>query len=162
MTVANVSRAAVRSIKCRLCLFRNDSGTAVVEFVTLGVLLLVPVIYLVLVLGRIQAAAFAAEGAAREAGRVFVTAPDDETAGQRARAAVLLALQDQGFDDVDPAQTVIVTCETSPCLQPESRVAVHVEIDVALPGVPVFVNAVVPTNVPVRARAIAVVDRFAG
>ena len=140
----------------------RESGTAVVEFVTLGVLLLVPVIYLVLVLGRIQAAAFAAEGAAREAGRVFVTAPDDEAAEQRAQAAVLLALRDQGFDDVDPAQSIAVTCESSPCLQPESRVRVDVQIDVVLPGVPAFVDAVVSTHVPVRAHAVAVVDRFAG
>ena len=141
---------------------RRDDGSAVVEFVTLGVLLLVPVVYLVLVLGRLQAAAFTAEGAAREATRVFVTAPDDETAAQHAQAAVRLALADQGFDDVDPARAAVVECDTTPCLQPESVVRVTVTVDVLLPGVPGFVDAVVPARVPVRADAVAVVDRFAG
>ena len=43
-----------------------DEGSAVVEFVTLGVLLLIPVIYFVLVMGQLQAAAFAVESASRE------------------------------------------------------------------------------------------------
>lgn len=139
-----------------------DDGSAVVEFVTLGVLLLVPIVYLVLTLGRIQAAAFAAEGAAREAGRVFVTA-DDETSGtELVRAAVLLAARDQGFDDVDPDAAVTIECSASPCLTPESRVIVRVELVAVLPGVPAFVDAVIPTRVPVRAESVAVVDRFAG
>ena len=139
-----------------------DCGSAVVEFVTLGVLLLVPVVYLVLVLGRLQAAAFTAEGAAREASRVFVAAPDDETAARHVDAAVRLALSDQGFDEVDPAGAAVVRCDTPPCLQPESRVWVTVTVDVVLPGVPAFVDAVVPARVPVRAEAVAVVDRFSG
>ncbi len=139
-----------------------DGGSAVVEFVTLGVLLLVPVVYLVLVLGRLQAAAFTAEGAAREAARVFVAAPDDETAARHAEAAVRLALADQGFDDQEPGQAAVVRCDTTPCLQPESAVRVTVTVDVVLPGVPAFVDAAVPARVPVRAEALAVVDRFAG
>ncbi|HZI95997.1 MAG TPA: peptidase T4 [Actinomycetales bacterium] len=138
----------------------RDDGSAVVEFVTLGVLLLVPVVYLVLTLGRIQAAAFAAEGAAREAGRAFVTAPDETSAAQRVRAAVLLAARDQGFDEVDPADAVDIQCSTVPCLQPESRVVVRVEIEAVLPGVPAFIDAVVPTRVTVSAESVAVVGRF--
>jgi hypothetical protein len=55
-----------------------------------------------------------------------------------------------------------VECDTTPCLQPESVVRVTVTVDVVLPGVPAFVDAVVPARVPVRADAVAVVDRFAG
>ena len=42
----------------RLKAGRADDGRAIVEFVFLGVLMIVPLIYLVLILGRIQAAAF--------------------------------------------------------------------------------------------------------
>lgn len=140
----------------------GDRGSAVVEFVTLGVLLLVPVVYLVVTLGRVQAGAFAVEGAAREAARAFSSAPDEETGAVRARAGVLLALRDQGFEDVDPAAALRLTCETEPCLQAEARVTATVAVDVVLPGVPAFVDAVVPTRVPVRAEAVAVVDRFRG
>lgn len=138
----------------------DDSGSAVVEFVTLGVLLLVPVVYLVLTLGRLQAGAFAVEGAAREAARAFTTAEDETAGAAHARAAVLLALHDQGFRDVHPGSALSVQCETDPCLQAESLVRVRVELDVVLPGVPRFVDAVVPSRVPVRADAVAVVDRF--
>lgn len=140
----------------------RDGGSAVVEFVTLGVLLLIPVVYLVLVLGRLQAAAFTAEGAAREASRVFAAAPDDETGARHAQAAVRLALNDQGFDDVDASRAAVVECGRTPCVQPESVIRVTVTVDVVLPGVPAFVDAVVPAHVPVRADAVAVVDRFAG
>lgn len=140
----------------------GDDGSAVVEFVTLGVLLLVPVVYLVLTLGRIQAAAFAAEGAAREAGRVFVTADDEASGDELVRAAVLLAARDQGFEDVDLDSAVTITCSASPCLTPQARVVVRVELVAVLPGVPAFVDAVVPARVPVRAESVAVVDRFAG
>jgi hypothetical protein len=140
----------------------GDVGSAVVEFVTLGVLLLVPVIYLVITLGRVQAAAFAAEGAAREAARVFVAADEEAQGAAHAVTVVRIALHDQGFDDVDPSRAIEVECESQPCLQAENRVRVTVTVDVVLPGVPAFVNAVVPTRVPVSAESVAVVDRFAG
>lgn len=140
----------------------GDAGSAVVEFVTLGVLLLLPVVYLVTTLGRLQAGAFAVEGAAREAARAFATATDEASGSGRAHAAVLLALTDQGFTDVDPDAALDVACELDPCHQPEGRITVTVTFDVVLPGVPRFVDAVVPTRVPVSADAVAVVDRFRG
>jgi hypothetical protein len=137
----------------------RDEGSAVVEFVTLGVLLLVPVVYLVLTLGRIQAAAFAADSAAREAARAFVTA-DDEPAGRvRALTAVRLGLLDQGFD-VDPAQVATIECAARPCLSPQARVVVGVSVDVVLPGIPGVVDRVLPTHVTVRSSQTAVVDAF--
>lgn len=140
----------------------DDAGSAVVEFVTLGVLLLVPVVYLVLTLGRVQAGVFAAEGAAREAARAFTTADDEASGRARAQAAVLLAFHDQGFDDANPETALSIRCDADPCHTPQARVRVTVALDVVLPGVPRFVDAVVPTRVPVRADALAVVDRFRG
>lgn len=138
----------------------SDDGNAVVEFVTLGVLLLVPVVYLVLALGRVQAGAFAAEAGAREAARAF-TAADDEAAGRtHAHAAVVLSLQDQGFDASGDGDELVIRCEASPCLTPAGRVHVRVAVDVPLPGMPRFVTAVVPAAVTVDAEAVAVVERF--
>jgi hypothetical protein len=131
----------------------------VVEFVSLGVLLLVPLVYLVLTLGRVQAASFAADGAAREAARAFTTAPDEQTARVRALAAVRLGLRDQGFD-VDPASVTRLTCSASPCLTPQGAVAVQVTVDVVLPGIPGFVDRAVPTHVTVRAQQRDTVDAF--
>ncbi len=140
-----------------------DEGSAVLEFLTLGVLLLVPVVYLVVSLGRFQAASFAVEGASREAARVLATAPGDEQATRQVETVVALALRDQGLAGPDdPAPVVTVVCSAEPCTAPETRVRVTVELEVLLPGVPAFVDAAIPARVPVRASADSVVERFAG
>lgn len=136
-----------------------DTGSAVVEFVALGVLLLVPVVYLVLTLGRIQAAAYAADGAAREAARAFVAADDERAGRARAQAAVRLGLLDHGLD-VDPARATSIVCRQIPCLTPEGRVVVQVSVDVVLPGIPGFVDQLVATHVTVRSTQTAAVDAF--
>jgi hypothetical protein len=139
----------------------GDEGSAVIEFVALAVLLLVPLVYLVVVLGRVQAGAFAAQAGAVSAARVYAGAPQEPVGAQRARAAVLLALRDQGFT-ASPDEVTSIGCERSPCLQPQARVTVRVHLDVDLPGVPGLLRRVVPVRVPVEATSVAVVDRFAG
>lgn len=137
-----------------------DDGSAVVEFVVLGVLLLVPVVYLVLCVARLQAAAFAAEGAAREAARV-VAAPGPASAGRAdAEGVVALALADQGFDASDGR--LDVRCSADPCSAPEALVQTTVTVEVVLPGVPAVLAGVVPARVPVVATGTASGDRFAG
>ncbi|GAA2725844.1 pilus assembly protein [Cellulomonas aerilata] len=131
-----------------------------VEFLAAALLLLLPVLYLVVVLGRLQAATFAAEGAAREAGRSFTTSPTVAEALPRATASVRIALDDQGFTDVDAGSALAVTCSTTPCLQPGSDVLVQVAFEVRLPAVPAFVQGVVPLAVPVTAEHVAPVDSF--
>jgi Flp pilus assembly protein TadG len=141
--------------------WHEDTGTAVVEFCLLAVLLLVPIVYLVLALGRIQAGAFAAQGAAREAGRAFVTAEDDGSARGRADAAAAIAFADQGF--AEPSGIGIqVTCAASPCLTPDQRVVVRSRVLVVLPGAPSLVDRFFPARVEVTARHVATVDRFRG
>ena len=140
---------------------RRDAGNAVVEFLAAALLLLLPVLYLVLVLGRLQAATFAAEGAAREAGRSFTTSSTVDAAPGRALASVRIALDDQGFETVDERSALDVACSSQPCLEPGSDVVVRVAFDVALPAVPSFVQAVVPLAIPVSATYVAPVDTFA-
>lgn len=135
----------------------GDRGSALVEFVSVGMLMLVPLVYLLVTVSRLQAASFAAEGGAREAVRVLVTAPDEETGVRRAQAAVLVAVRDQGFD-TEPV--LAVDCEQTPCLQPEARVGAQVSVEVVLPGVPLGLHRVVPSSVTVRATSTGVVDRF--
>lgn len=135
-----------------------DEGSAVVEFLGVALVLLVPVVYLVLVLGQLQAAAFAVDGAAREAARAIVTADDAEAAAERATAAVQLALGDQGFDG-ERQNALSVDC-TAACLDPGTSVTAHVAVEVPLPGVPGFLQDAVPLTVPVTASATAVVDTY--
>ncbi len=74
----------------------GDEGSALVEFVGLGVLLLIPLVYLLLSVFSVQRAAFAVTQAAREAGRAYATAPSNGAARERADYAARLALDSQG------------------------------------------------------------------
>lgn len=138
---------------------RADAGSAVVEFVALGMLLLLPLVYLVVALSRIQAASYAVDGSARAAARAFTTAGTVEDGTVRAAAAVRIGLQDQAFD-VDPAGVMTLTCSAAPCLTPQARVEVVVAVEVVLPGVPAFLDAAVPAHVTVSSRHTETVDRF--
>ena len=115
---------------------RSDRGSASLEFITAGVLLLVPLIYLVLVCGRVQAASLAAEGAVRQAARVFVTAESLPLATARAEQAVGDALADFSFRRTDATASIHCTPVTSSCLTSRNWVTVDVTVDVVLPFVP--------------------------
>lgn len=135
----------------------SDEGSAVIEFVVLGVLLLIPLVYLVLMLGRLQAGAYAVSAAVRESGRAFVTA-DSEVAGQaRAEIAARLAFENQGFGGSGGLR---ITCSTSPCLQPGAEVRSSATVRVPLPLIPAFARSVVPLEVPLSAENVSRVDRF--
>lgn len=136
----------------------SEEGSAVVEFVFLAVLLLVPLLYLVMTLARVQAGAFAVSMAAREAGRAFVTAESTDAARPRAVAAARLAFADHEFDDRRTALTL--ACDGDPCVRPNGRVEVTASVTVPLPLVPSFAREVVPLEVPLTASHVAVVDRF--
>lgn len=135
----------------------GEDGNAIVEFLGVALLLLVPVVYLALTLGRVQAATFAVDGAAREAARAITTAPDAATADARAEAAVRIALADQGVP-ADPVAATTVTCDDD-CLAPGATVTVRVCVEVALPGTS-WLQGAVPLAVPVTATATAVRDAW--
>lgn len=137
----------------------GDDGSAVVEFVVLGMVMLLPLMYLVLTLGRIQAAAYATAGGARAAARAMATAPEQADGLVRARQSVELGLRDQGFDTTGEA-ALTLTCSASPCLSPQGRIEAAVHVDVVLPGVPALFDAVVPTHVSVTSRHVVAVDYF--
>ncbi len=137
-----------------------DAGSAVVELVTLGVVLLLPVVYLIVAVARIQAASFAVDGSAREAARSLVTASSQGQGWARAATAVRLGLADQGFD-VHPQDVTVVVCSADPCLTPGGWVSVTVAVDVVLPGVPDVVDRMLPARVRVRSTAVLTVDEFA-
>jgi hypothetical protein len=138
----------------------GERGSAIVEFVFLAVLVMVPLFYLVMTMSRVQAGAYAASTAAREAGRAYVTASDQASASVRAEAAARIAFEDQGFGEGE-AQ-LHLACDGAPCLRPEGRVELSTTVMVPLPLIPSFARSVVPLEVPVSASHVAVVDRFRG
>ncbi len=164
ITVGSNGRRLIAGLRSRLRRLASvgqgaQAGSAVVEFVFLAVLMLVPLFYLVMVLARLQAGAYAVSAASREAGRAYVTAQVSEQAPARAHSAAGLAFADQGFESEGSIQ---IGCDGTPCLRPEGRVQITATLWVPMPLVPTFFAAIVPLQIPVSATHLATVDRFGG
>lgn len=108
----------------------GEQGSAIVEFVFLAVLLMIPVAYLILTVGQIQGGSYAVVGAADQAAKVYVQQADEGASLSAAEQAVAMAVTDMGFD---PAQaTLTISCEGG-CLTPGAIVRAHVSLKVDLP-----------------------------
>ncbi|MCZ2403914.1 hypothetical protein IV498_12165 [Paenarthrobacter sp. Z7-10] len=135
----------------------EEEGSAVLEFVFLAVLLMIPVVYFILTLGQLQGGAFTAAGAADQAAKVYVIAVDPGTARAAAEQAVLLAMADAGLA---PANAQLkISCRPADCLAPGSTVTATVTIAIELPLIPSLpgVNLRVAQ---LRSAASATVGRF--
>ena len=100
IAVASGVRRLIAPVRTRLSHVKGadaQAGSAIVEFVFLAVLMMVPLFYLVMVLARLQSGAYAVSAASREAGRAYVTAQVSARAPSRAHSAAGLAFADQGF-----------------------------------------------------------------
>ena len=140
----------------------GEAGSASLEFITAGMILLVPLVYLVLALSALQGGALAVEGAARQAARVYVQSPNQATATERARRAVAFALEDYGLDAGDAE--VQIECAEGPshCLSRQALVTVTVRIGIALPLVPDLLALDQSASVPMTAASTQIVSRFGG
>lgn len=134
----------------------GDEGNAMIEFVYLAVLLLIPLVYVLLAAFQVQRAAFGVTEAARQAGRAYARAPEPGTGTARAAAASRLALADQGMTGDAP---LTIGCQDT-CLAPGSTVRVRVSYTVRLPGVSFLLPS--GAGIPVRASHVEVVDTFQG
>lgn len=107
----------------------DDLGNAMLEFLYLAVLVMVPLVYVLLCAFEVQRAAFAVTEGARQASRAYATSADVPAAQDRAAAAGVLALADQGIDATPGLEIVC----TGPCLGNGSTVTVTVRHTVTLP-----------------------------
>lgn len=137
-----------------------DDGSASLEFITAGILLLVPLVYLVSALSVLQGAAFAAEGAARQAARVFVQAATPERGAEAAGQAVAIAFSDFGI--TEGIDAIEYSCEPVPdaCLTRAGHVTVTVRVSVPLPLLPELFGRADSGRVPFVATATQTVSRF--
>jgi len=140
----------------------DDSGSASLEFITVGVLLLVPTVYLVLALSALESASFGVEGAARQAARVFVQSESEGAAESAARTAIRVTLADYGVDAHDAK--VAITCRPNPadCLTRRGYVTVTITTTVPLPLMPAVLQLHLPAGIPVQSVATEQVSRFWG
>ena len=114
----------------------GEHGSALVELVWLGILLLLPMVWIVLSVFQVQRGAFGVSAAARSAARAYALAPDDRTGYARAREVARVALADQGIDGAH--FTLEVSCTPYPrdCHSGTSVITVRIDSGVALPLLP--------------------------
>ena len=140
----------------------DDDGSASLEFVTAGMILLLPLVYLVLAMSSIQAGALAVEGAARQAARVFVQSADIASASAAAARAVDFALADHGIEPGEASVEVSCAPQPAECLTRQGFVTITVELSVPLPLVPPVLVGDFPLAIPLHATATQQVSRFWG
>lgn len=124
---------------------RDDRGTALIEFTWLGILLLVPLIYVLLSVFDVQRGAFGVSAAARAAGRAYALAESDVGGRAEALTVARVALADQGMEDA-PIDLQI-TCAPQPrrCHVAGSTITVTVQSQVHLPLLPTVLGGNAPS-----------------
>ena len=126
----------------------EETGSALVEFVFVALVVFVPLVYIVAGFSAVQRGVFASTAAAREAGRAIGTAPDPLTGHQRALRAAELSVEDQSIDATDVQLAYAPAgagCDAAgsytPTLTPGEEFSVCVTVPVRIPLLPEFVDA---------------------
>lgn len=135
----------------------SERGSAVVEFILLSLLLMVPVVYFIVTIGQIQGGSFAVVGAADQAAKVYVMQNDTSQGRVAAEQAVLLTLADYGHSA--ERASVDVACDRSDCGSAGAAVTVTVRLTVPLPMVP-FGDTLNLDAANLSASATQIVGRF--
>lgn len=119
-----------------------DRGSAIVEFIFVAVVIMVPLMYLIVAVAQVQRNQLAVSEASRDAGRAFATSDNPNQARSRVAAAVRLALADQNLPDdavigFEPAGRKCTThSRYVPQLEAGAVFSVCVTRHFHLPGVP--------------------------
>lgn len=139
-----------------------DRGAAALEFILVGLLLLVPLVYLVVALGAVQGQSLGAEAGARHAARAIATARDADEASSRTDRVVASVIEEYGLDP--DAVDISVACRpaTAGCPAAGATVVVTVRTTVTLPFVPPVLGLDRIASIPVEATALQKVSRVWG
>ncbi|WP_300267683.1 TadE family protein [Microbacterium sp.] len=140
----------------------NDDGSAALEFITVGVILLVPLVYLVITLGVVQEQFLGVEAAARHSARVVAQAESADDAAARSDAVITNVIDEYGMDSsrVDVAMSCSPTGGACPAAG--STVLVTVSTVVSLPLVPPIFGLDAAASIPLQAAAAQKVSRTWG
>jgi len=131
----------------------DERGSAALEFIAVGVLMLVPLAYLVIALATVQAQTLGIEAAARFAARTVASGADP--------AAVARTIAEQY--DIDPARidvSIACTPVPQPCPAAGATVVLSVRTEVQLPFLPEVFGLDALTSVPIEASAAHKVSRY--
>jgi len=138
---------------------RDETGSAALEFVTVGVILLVPLVYLVIVLGSIQEQSLGAEAAARHMARAIALAPDAETAEMRSDEVLRGVVEEYGIESDSVEVSLTCAPASAECPAAGATIVVTVEVTVHLPFVPSVLGIDRALAIPLEASAMQKISR---
>ena len=135
---------------------KDERGQALIESLLLGMLLIIPIVWVLMVLADVHRSALATTSAAREAGFDAARSSDLSSAAKSVERAAELALGNHGLD----ADESNVRWTAPDGLERGARIEVHVAYPVPVVRFP-FLGEVSGPSVWVRSTHIARVDPFA-
>lgn len=141
---------------------RNEDGSAALEFITVGVIFLVPLVYLVITLGTVQEQLLGVEAAARHTARVIGQADDAATAAANSDALLANVIDEYGMDAARVEVSVSCTPSVAECPSAGATVIVTVSTFVSLPLVPPIFGLDTAASIPLQAAAAQKVSRLWG
>lgn len=140
----------------------DDGGSAPIEFIFAGLVLLVPLVYLMIALGSIQSHALGVEAGARHLARTIATSSDADDARARAGAVMAAIAREYGMDPERVRLAIDCRPAGAACPSAGATLVVTLESRVSLPLVPEVLGWDQVASIPVRADAVQKVSRFWG
>ncbi|WP_312170294.1 TadE family protein [Microbacterium sp.] len=114
----------------------DDEGSAALEFIAVGVILLVPLVYLIVALGAIQEQTLGVEAAARHTMRAIAVAPSAEAAETRGEQVLASVVEQYGLDAGSLEMSLTCPGEGEECPRAGETATLTVTADVSLPLIP--------------------------
>lgn len=139
-----------------------ERGSAALEFILVGLLLLVPLVYLIVSLGLVQGQALGAEAGARHIARTISTASSPEEARIRADRVLQAVTDEYGMEAASVDLSFACTPQGAECPEAGATLVVTLRTQVALPLVPPVLGLDRFASIPVEASAAQKVSRFWG
>jgi Flp pilus assembly protein TadG len=141
-------------------LCRDERGSGALEFIVGGLVLLVPIVYLIVALGTIQAHTLGVEQASRHISRSVATAEGTDAADARADRVLAELIDEYGIDPDAIAVDLACVGSHTACPEPGATIRVTVTTRVALPLVPPVLGLDDLARVGVEASAVQKVSRY--
>ena len=107
-------------------LINDESGSAIVEFVALGLPLFLPLFIFLSDVSQISSDQRIVQNLARQVARAYVTAPDESSA--LARVEIVKGVFQSKYFKINNTAganiSIQINCSASPCLTPDSKISV--------------------------------------